>query len=112
MGQFTNGSIKEDNNIFIFPKDLELANKDLLEFIDYHRQNMADKYRKKLDRYKGKAPENILKSQSLLKKNNLIVDMPKYLVDTLNGFFVGIPPTLKIDDKDKNAAFQEWSSST
>lgn len=108
MGQFTNGSIREDNDIFIFPKDLELTNKDLLEFINYHRQNMANEYRKKLDRYKGKAPKNTAESQSLLKKNNLIVDMPKYLVDTLNGFFVGIPPTLKIDDKGKNVAFQEW----
>ena len=63
MGQFTNGSIREDNDIFIFPKDLELTNKDLLEFINYHSQNMANEYRKKLDRYKGKAPKNTDESQ-------------------------------------------------
>lgn len=108
MGQFTHGNITEDNNTFIFPKDIELSGADILEFLNYHRNNLATKYKKKLDRYKGIKPKYNDNGKSLMSKNHLIVDMPKYLVDTLNGFFVGIPPTFKLENKTSNTAFQDW----
>lgn len=108
MGQFTNGSITKDNETFIFPKDIELKSGDILEFLNYHREMLADKYRKKLNQYKGAHKEHKIDDDKLLDKNHLIADMPKYLVDTLNGFFVGIPPTFKLVDKNANASFQDW----
>lgn len=108
MGQFTNGSISEDTGSFIFPIDKDLSNDDIRQFIDYHKSTLADKFTNRLKEYKGIDVEHHGDKQTLLEKNHLIVDMPKYLVDTLNGFLFGISPTIKLEDKTANTALQDW----
>jgi len=108
MSFFTNGSVLEENDSFIFPKELEIGTDDISEFINYHKQFLVNKYQKKLNDYKGIVPKYHDDPKALLNKNHLIIDMPKYLVDTLNGFFVGIAPTIKLDDKNANKSLQDW----
>lgn len=108
MGQFTNGTISENTGSFIFPVDQDLTEDDIRQFVDYHRNSLADKFRDKLNEYKGIKPSKYKENKSLSSKNHLIVNMPKYLVDTLNGFFVGIAPTIKLSDKGLNDKFQSW----
>lgn len=45
--------------------------------------------------------------------NRLVVNYPRYIVDTFNGFFIGIPPKISLDgdaDNDKLQAFQTANS--
>ncbi|GKQ42921.1 hypothetical protein RD055328_08440 [Companilactobacillus sp. RD055328] len=98
----TNGTIDINNN-FLFPVDKDLSFKDIQEFIKYHQDNFKPKYLNQLDKYNADI------SFDSDGKNHLIVNMQNYLVNTLNGFFVGIEPTIKIKN-DKNDAFQNWLS--
>ncbi|UQS82598.1 phage portal protein [Bombilactobacillus folatiphilus] len=100
----TKGSIDYNGN-YLFPRDQDLTQDDIKEFIDYHRANDAPVFKEKLDYYLAH-PKNSNRIDDY--HNHLVVNMSKYLVDTLNGFFVGIPPTIKIDDDSINQALQDW----
>lgn len=42
--------------------------------------------------------------------NRLVVNLPKYLVDTYNGFFSGIAPKISLDDDKENQKLQDWNN--
>ncbi|UQS81564.1 phage portal protein [Bombilactobacillus folatiphilus] len=100
----TKGSIDYNGN-YLFPKGQDLTQDDIKEFIEYHRANDVPVFKEKLDYYLAH-PKNSNRIDDY--HNHLVVNMSKYLVDTLNGFFVGIPPTIKIDGDSINQALQDW----
>lgn len=101
--------IVSDNDEYLFPVDEEFGLEDLRSFINYHQANYEQFYKDKLNEYKGKTrafDDEI--AQNMQDNNHLIINFPKNLVDTLNGYFIGIPPTIKVDDKGKDKVLQDW----
>lgn len=103
------------NGSYLYPKGEVLEYSNIGEFLSYHKLNDADYYKKKLYDYMAE-PESFGSSNFGGKQgeqvsgvhNHLVVNYPKYLVDTLNGFFTGIPPTIKTDDDKVNQRLQSW----
>src|SRR5690625_2895999 len=87
----------------------ELTSKKLREFIDKHRARIP-RYTKLMDMYKG--DHKILhedKKEMGKPDNRLVVNFAKYIVDTLNGYFIGNPvktihPDADVSDKMKMIA--------
>lgn len=77
--------------LFIMDSETELTTELLEEYINQHKAE-AIKLRKKMDMYKGQ--HDILSrdpKEAFKPDNRLVVNFAKYIVDTLNGFFIGIP---------------------
>lgn len=88
------GDFKE----FIIDKDSPLDLDGLEGFINEHRNLVLKRYEPLLNMYQGK--HNILFSEPkpLNKPNNKVVmNFAKYIVDTLNGYFLGIPIKINHD---------------
>lgn len=86
--------------MFILPKDTEITLDLLQEFIDEHKQEVANRFQKLKDAYESK--HDILSAAKKPKykpDNRIVVNFPKYIVDTLNGFFIGNPIKSVADDK-------------
>lgn len=101
--------IVSDNDEYLFPVSEDFTREDLRSFINYHKTNYEQLYKDKMNEYKGKTKafdEEI--AQNMQDNNHLIVNFPKNLVDTLNGYFIGIPPTIKVDDQEKDKVLQSW----
>ena len=98
------GNVDENGN-YLFPQEQELNFQDIQAFVDNHKEQLHKKYLDNLHWYKAKPPNNVNSDQN---HNHLVANMDKYLVDTLNGFFVGIPPTIKVEDKATDQALQDW----
>lgn len=79
------------NDVFILDADEELTVDVLTEFIDKHRLRIP-RYNRLMNLYKG---EHEIKAQNKKEMgkpdNRLVVNFAKYIVDTLNGYFVGKP---------------------
>lgn len=41
--------------------------------------------------------------------NRLVANIANYLVDTYNGYFMGIPPKITLDNKQQNDLLQDWN---
>lgn len=41
--------------------------------------------------------------------NRLVANIANYLVDTYNGYFMGIPPKITLDDDQQNDLLQDWN---
>ncbi len=41
--------------------------------------------------------------------NRLVGNLAHYIVDTYNGFYIGIPPKITLDNTQDNTALQEWN---
>ena len=41
--------------------------------------------------------------------NRLVANIANYLVDTYNGYFMGIPPKIMLDDEQQNDLLQDWN---
>lgn len=104
MALLTKGTVDYNGN-YLFPSNLELQADDIAEFLDYHKEVDAPAYKEKLDYYMAKPKTFINRKDG---HNHLVVNYPKYLVDTLNGFFVGIPPTIKTETDQVNQKLQDW----
>jgi SPP1 family phage portal protein len=89
-------------------KDEELTLVLLSQFLDEHRREVNDRYQKLLDAYMS--DHEILHQQEKPKykpDNRIVVNFPKYIVDTMNGFFLGNPIKTVADD-DKVAEYVEY----
>ena len=91
------------DEIFRISDDTTLDESKLLDYINKHKQQV-EKYFKPLDdAYKnhydifdyGKVP----KKDSYKPDNRLAVNFAKYITDTMNGFFIGIPIKMNSDDE-------------
>lgn len=103
------------NSTFLFPKGEELSSGELKAAIDWNTSHQARQYRKNMEMYLGK--HDILdKGKDDLghqfgPDNRLVVNKAKYIVDTYNGYFVGIPPTITLDKGPDNDSLQGWLNS-
>lgn len=88
--------------MFIEPTGTEMTIDLLREYINKHNERFPH-YRELLDAYTGKYPilqQN--KKPDWKPDNRLVVNYAKYITDTMNGFFIGVP--IKTTHPDKAVA--------
>lgn len=88
------------DDIFRLPKSVELTLSLLDEFIGKHRQQVSDRYEKLYNAYVS--DHDILHQKDKAKgkpDNRIVVNFPKYIVDTMNGFFLGIPVKVTAEEE-------------
>ena len=89
-------------------KDEELTLVLLAQFLDEHRREVSDRFQKLLDAYMSDHEILHLKEKPAYKPDNrIVVNFPKYITDTMNGFFIGIP-IKTVADEEKVAEFVEY----
>lgn len=85
--------------MFIVDSDFQLTEKTLSEYIKKHGAQ-RERYERLKNLYEGKhAILDQKKKQEYKPDNRLVVNYAKYIVDTLNGFFIGIPIKLEHENK-------------
>lgn len=88
---------------FIHESD-ELTAEELLEFIKLHQMKVP-RYRELKNQYESKPPILDLPEKDPWKPDNrLVVNFGRYLVQTFNGYFSGIPVKVSHDDEPVNEA--------
>ncbi len=86
--------------MFRLSANKELTSTILLEFIDKHRNEVTARYEGLKKAYTS--DHDILHETakaSYKPDNRIVVNFPKYIVDTMNGFFIGIPIKITADDE-------------
>ena len=94
--------------MFRLPKATEITTELLAQFLDRHKREVTDRYQKFYDAYTS--DHEILHAQekpSYKPDNRIVVNFPKYIVDTMNGFFIGNPIKVTCDDE-KVSEFVEY----
>ena len=87
--------------MFRLSNDKELTLQDLSDFLAKHRNMVMLRYKPLMDAYKTKYPNFSLPPKPDFKPDKRIaVNFAKYIVDTMNGFFIGIPIKIDCDDPD------------
>ncbi|WP_429971288.1 phage portal protein [Fructilactobacillus sp. Tb1] len=102
----------DDNGSFIYPKDKALTSDDLQNFVKYHNETLMPSLKKLKDEYLGNHP--ILskpKKGDLRPDNRLMANLTKYVVETFNGYFIGVPPNITLNNEKDNEELQNWLSS-
>ena len=86
--------------MFRLSANKELTNSILLEFIDKHKLEVASRYE---DLYKAYMSDHQIlhepKKATYKPDNRIVVNFPKYITDTMNGFFIGNPIKITAADK-------------
>lgn len=94
--------------MFRISKDTELTLPLLQEFLDEHSREVSGRFKKLLDAYMSDHDILHEKEKPNHKPDNrVVVNFPKYIVDTMNGFFIG-NPVKTVADEDKVADFVEY----
>lgn len=89
--------------MYRIPREKEIDLALLQEFLAEHKGEVENRYRRLSDYYVGK--HDILKRKKkpdYKPDNRIVVNFPKYIVDTFNGFFIGNP--IKVVAKDDAVA--------
>lgn len=106
-----------DDDVFLYSADLDILDNldDVFSIANYHNQVIAQKYRMKRDYYKGRHYDIIHREKKPLNKpdSRLVINLPKKLVNTFNGYFSGDPVSIKHQtdgngDDTWNDKIQEW----
>lgn len=85
--------------MFILPSEKELDAAKLAEFIGKHRDLKEKRYKPLMDAYCSKYPILSLPPKPAFKPDKrIVVNFAKYIVDTMNGFFIGVPVRVATDD--------------
>jgi SPP1 family phage portal protein len=69
-------------------------------FLSQHKQEVTNRYEKLYNAYKS--DHDILRQKAKPKykpDNRIVVNFPKYIVDTMNGYFIGNPIKITAEDK-------------
>ena len=86
--------------MFRLSANKELTSSILLDFIDKHKNEVASRYE---GLYKAYISDHQIlhepKKATYKPDNRIVVNFPKYIVDTMNGFFIGNPIKITADDK-------------
>lgn len=91
------GDFKE----FIIDKDDPLNLESLEGFINAHKNLVSERYEPLLNMYQGKHSILFGEPKPLNKPDNKVVmNFAKYIVDTLNGYFLGIPIKINHESED------------
>lgn len=86
--------------IFRVPKDTEMTLELLQEFLDKHQSEVNERYENLKQAYES--DHEILHAAAKPEykpDNRIVVNYPKYIVDTMNGFFIGNPIKTVADDE-------------
>jgi SPP1 family phage portal protein len=86
--------------LFRIAKDTELTLELLQEFLTEHQQQADERYKKLKRAYES--DHDILyddKKPNGKPDNRIVINFPKYIVDTMNGFFIGNPIKVTAEDK-------------
>lgn len=85
-------------DLFILPKNTEMTPEILQGFIDSHKARLP-RYNRLKALYESQAPILSLPEKAEYKPDNrLVVNYAKYITDTFNGYFIGIP--IKVSHED------------
>jgi SPP1 family phage portal protein len=85
--------------VFVLPKDHEITLQDLQEFLDKHKLEVKDRFSKLKAAYESDHEIMHDPAKPAYKPDNRIVaNFPKYIVDTINGFFIGNPIKTTAED--------------
>lgn len=88
-----------ENNLYRLPAEEELTDGKLSEFIAQHDKECTVRYEKLREAYETDFPIFHMPAKPKYKPDNRIaVNFAKYIVDTMNGFFIGNPIKLTVDD--------------
>jgi SPP1 family phage portal protein len=85
--------------IFRLPKDKEMDLSLLDDFLGKHKRECVTRYEKLYNAYKS--DHDILhanKKADWKPDNRIVVNFPKYIIDTMNGFFIGNPIKIVAQD--------------
>lgn len=89
--------------MFRMPKDVGMTPSILDEFITKHRAEVSQRHNKLYNAYVSDHEILHRKAKPAYKPDNrVVVNFPKYIVDTMNGFFIGNP--IKTVAKDEQVA--------
>lgn len=86
--------------MFRINKETPMNEELLSEFLNEHKKEVNERFQKRLEEYESE--HEILKYQDKPKykpDNRIVVNFPKYIVDTMNGFFIGNPIKIVADDE-------------
>lgn len=97
-----------DNNLLLYPRDQEITETDLQAMISQN-EDWTQNYEDNREMYIGQ--HSILSAAKKIfgPDNRLVVNMPHYIVDTFNGYFMGNPPKITLPDKGQNESLQDWN---
>ena len=85
--------------LFRLPAEKELTDRKLAEFIEKHAAECAFRYEELGRAYETDFPIfHEPKKPKYKPDNRIAVNFAKYIVDTMNGFFIGNPIKLNVDD--------------
>lgn len=102
------GSIT-DGDVFIFPVDTAITGDDITNFISANDELARRKYLPAKKMYLGKHKILHEDAKDHGPDNRLVGNLAHYIVDTYNGFHIGIPPKITLDNTQDNAVLQEWN---
>ena len=102
------GSIT-DGDVFIFPVDTAITGDDITNFISANDELARRKYLPAKKMYLGKHKILHEDAKDHGPDNRLVGNLAHYIVDTYNGFYIGIPPKITLDNTQDNAVLQEWN---
>lgn len=89
--------------MFIESADTEMTPKLLSKYINKHKALVNSRYKVLQDYYIGEHDIlNLPKKDSWKPDNRVVVNFAKYIVDTMNGFFIGIPIKVISEDEKVN----------
>lgn len=87
-------------DVFRLPKDTEITPVIMMEFLDKHKRLVKNRYEPFLNAYKSDHEILHREAKPAYKPDNRIVtNFPKYITDTMNGFFIGNPIKVTADDE-------------
>ena len=94
--------------MYRLPADTEMTLPILAEFLNKHRHEVKNRYQPLLDAYTSDHEILHREAKPQYKPDNrIVVNFPKYIVDTMNGFFLGNPIKVTSDDS-KVAEYVEY----
>lgn len=94
--------------VFIHPAEEEITAEVVKEFIDLHAAELP-RYKSLKELYESNAPILSQEDKAEYKPDNrLVVNYAKYIVDTFNGYFIGIPIKVSHDKKEINERVDEF----
>lgn len=89
-------------SVFIFPAEEEITAEVVQDFIEQHQAKLP-RYQRLKNLYEGNHPILHQDDKPDYKPDNrLVVNFAKYITDTFNGYFIGIPVKVSHDDQGVN----------
>lgn len=93
---------------FVFPKDADLTADEIMSFVSANDE-FAKEYDKKWQMYIGNHAILHKNAKDHGPDNKLVNNLAHYIVETFNGYFMGIPPKITLDDDTDNEKLQQWN---